>query len=307
MNEEYNIDATSFYKEIIDNLYDGVYFVDRDRNITYWNKGAERITGYKADEVMGLSCRDNLLNHVTEDGLPLCHNGCPLSACMQDGVPREADVFLHHSDGHRIPVLVRAAPMYDNDGKIIGAVESFSADTGVSTVRRELNELRQSSQTDKLTGIANRQSLDARLHGMIAEQHEQDESGFAIMFIDIDDFKKVNDSFGHDTGDKVLQMVAQTIQKNLRRSDIVGRWGGEEFLVILYQVNSEKAVKNIAEKIRMLIEYSRLDLEKTRISVTVSIGATLLTKEDTIKSVVDRADQLMYNSKTAGKNQVSIG
>ena len=307
MDENHIPDPSSFYKEIIDNLFDGVYFVDRDRNITYWNKGAERITGYKGEDIMGLSCRDNILNHVSEDGTPLCYNNCPLAACMEDGETREADVFLHHVDGHRIPVFVRAAPIHDENGNIIGAVESFSADTGISTVRRELKELRQSSQIDKLTGIANRRSLDARLHGIIAEQKEHKESHFAIMFLDIDDFKKINDTYGHKIGDRVLKMVAQTIQKNLRRSDVVGRWGGEEFLVIFYQVNSGKSISRIVEKIRMLIEHSRLDIENSHINVTVSIGATFLALEDTVETVVNRADQLMYHSKASGKNHVSIG
>ncbi len=77
-----------FYKEIIDNLYDGVYFVDRDRVITYWNKGAERITGYSAEQTIGRACRDNLLNHVTANGVELCLTNCPLAAVMQDGNPR---------------------------------------------------------------------------------------------------------------------------------------------------------------------------------------------------------------------------
>jgi diguanylate cyclase (GGDEF)-like protein/PAS domain S-box-containing protein len=307
MENEFDIDAASFYKGIIDNLYDGIYFVDTDRNITYWNKGAERITGYKTEEVMGLSCRDNVLNHVTETGVPLCHNGCPLAACMQDGTPREADVFLHHADGHRIPVLVRAAPMYDKEGRIIGAVETFSADTGISTVRRELHELRQSSQVDRLTGIANRRALEARLHGIIAEHQEQQEQHFAVIFIDIDNFKHVNDTFGHEIGDNVLQMVAQTLQKNLRRSDVVGRWGGEEFLAILYEVDTAQAAISVAEKMRMLVEHSRLDVENKHINVTVSIGVTMLSNEDDIESVINRADQLMYISKASGKNHVSLG
>jgi PAS domain S-box-containing protein len=101
----------SFYKDVIDNLYDGVYFVDRERVITFWNKGAERISGYSSQQVIGHSCRDNLLNHVTAHGVQLCQGQCPLAACMEDGRPREADVFLHHADGQRIPILVRAAPM----------------------------------------------------------------------------------------------------------------------------------------------------------------------------------------------------
>ena len=82
---------TDFYKNIIDNLYDGIYFVDRDRRIIYWNKGAERITGYSAAQVIGRRCQDNLLNHVTANGVPLCQAHCPLAAVMGDGQPREAE------------------------------------------------------------------------------------------------------------------------------------------------------------------------------------------------------------------------
>jgi PAS domain S-box-containing protein len=92
---EYN----DFSKKLIDNLYDGIYFCDRERVITYWNKGAERITGYPASLVIGHSCRDNLLNHVTADGLQLCLNDCPLAVCMKECQTREAEVLLHHADG----------------------------------------------------------------------------------------------------------------------------------------------------------------------------------------------------------------
>ena len=110
-----------FYRKILDNLFDGVYFVDRDRVITYWNKGAEKITGYDAGQVMGRSCRDNILNHVTANGVQLCLTNCPLASTMEDGKQREAEVYLHHADGHRLPVTVRASPIYDEQGNIIGA------------------------------------------------------------------------------------------------------------------------------------------------------------------------------------------
>src|SRR5512138_2173073 len=131
-------DEKNFYKNVIDNLYDGVYFVDRDRRITYWNKGAERITGYTAEHSIGRRCRDNLLNHVTANGIPLCQEHCPLAAVMEDGQEREAEVFLHHADGYRVPVLVRGAPLRDESGNIIGAVESFSNNASLMDTRRKL-------------------------------------------------------------------------------------------------------------------------------------------------------------------------
>jgi diguanylate cyclase (GGDEF)-like protein/PAS domain S-box-containing protein len=296
-----------FYKNLIDNLYDGVYFVDRNRVITYWNKGAERITGYKSSEVIGRSCRDNLLNHVNKEGVQLCQEHCPLAACMEDGMPREVDAFLHHVDGHRMPVLVRAAPLMDAEGGIIGSVETFTRDLGVRSVRHELRELRQNVITDKLTGIGNRRYLDARLRSAITELSYEKDLSTGLLLMDIDHFKRVNDAHGHDAGDRALRMVAATLQNNLRKSDILGRWGGEEFLVILYGLVSSEWLMAIAETLRLLIESSRLDLETTSLRVTVSTGATLLRPDDTPESAFRRVDSLLYRSKHGGRNQVSTG
>ena len=296
-----------FYKDIIDNLNDGVYFVDRERVITYWNKGAERITGYTSQQAVGRSCRDNLLNHVTADGDLVCLSQCPLAACMEDGTAREAYVFLHHADGHRIPVWVRAAPLRDAQGNIIGSVEIFTANTEMMTLRYKVGELRRALNTDKLTGIGNRQFIEGRLHALIAEKALRTDTVAGLLFIDIDHFKQINDTYGHDFGDKVLVMVAQTVQHNLRKSDVLGRWGGEEFIAILYDVETFQQLKSIADKLRVLVEFSRLDLPGASLSVTISIGATFLLPIDTPESIVSRADELMYQSKRNGRNQVSLG
>ncbi len=295
-----------FYKELIDNLYDGVYFVDRDRVITYWNKGAERITGYNAGHTIGHSCRENLLNHVTANGVQLCLTNCPLAACMEDGNVREAEVFLHHADGHRLPVVVRAAPLRDDHGEIIGAVETFSNNNNVITARRELREMRFKAFTDHLTNIPNRRYMEGRLRAAIA-QYSGLTGGAGLLFIDVDHFKKLNDLHGHEVGDKVLRMVANSLMLNLRATDTVGRWGGEEFLVILHDVQTVEALEQIAAKLSTLVACSRLDLDDQSLCVTISVGATLLRPGDTPEIFVRRADQLMYQSKQAGRNRVTIG
>jgi len=301
------VKENSFYKDILDSLYDGVYFVDLNRIITYWNKGAERITGYPNNQVLGLSCRDNLLNHVTIEGVELCYTQCPLAACMEDGVTRDADVFLHHADGHRVPVLVRVAPMKNEKGEIVGAVETFSVDAGARAVRQELHELRKNIQMDRLTGVANRGYLEGKLHGVIAELAYRQKAAIGLLFIDIDRFKIINDTYGHNAGDKVLSMVALTLKNNVRESDIVGRWGGEEFLAILYDLEDQEILAAVAGKLRVLVESSRLDLENASLSVTISVGATLFRASDTPASIIQRADELMYQSKQDGRNRVSVG
>ncbi len=299
-------DEDNFYKELIDNLHDGIYFVDRERVITYWNKGAARITGYDSGRVTGHACHENILNHVSANGVQLCHGQCPLAACMADGKPREAEVFLHHADGHRVPVLVKVAPVRDANGLVVGAVETFNNNSNTINARHQLRELRRTVNSDMLTGVGNRRFLEGQLRGVVAEfDHQPGAAG--LLFLDIDNFKNVNDTFGHEVGDQVLRMVAATLRQNLRATDAVGRWGGEEFIVILHDIASEAPLRAIAEKLCSLVETSRLDLDEVALSVTFSTGATLLRPEDTPETWVHRADQLMYKSKQSGGNRVSVG
>jgi diguanylate cyclase (GGDEF)-like protein/PAS domain S-box-containing protein len=297
---------TDFYKNIIDNLHDGVYFVDRDRTITYWNKGAERISGYTAAQVIGRRCRDNLLNHVTANGVSLCQDHCPLAAVMEDGKTREAEVYLHHANGHRVPVMVRATALRDEAGNIVGAVESFSNNSTVINARRRLSEMQHLARTDSLTRIGNREHIEGRVRAVIAE-FENSRSMAGLLFMDIDHFKRINDTYGHEAGDLALRMVANTVRLALRVTDTIGRWGGEEFVAILYDVSNERTLYATAEKVRSLIETSSLDIDGHSLTVTASIGATLLYSNDTSDSLVRRADSLMYRSKRAGGNRVTVG
>lgn len=294
------------YRELIDNLYEGVYFVDRERRITYWNKGAERITGYDGDRVLGRCCGDDLLNHVASDGRELCGDGCPLLACMSDGQTREAEVFLHHADGHRVPVLVRAAPMRDDHGEIVGAVESFSSAERLVAAREKVRQLRQVTRTDDLTGIRNRVHLEGCLVAAIA-QAEAGTAAPAVLFADLDRFKDVNDRHGHDVGDRVLRMVATTLQQNLRDTDVVGRWGGEEFAAVLHDIPSDDVLREVTGQLRSLVASCGLDLDGGRLRVTVSIGATRVRPDDDPESVLRRADRLMYRSKQEGRDRVTVG
>jgi len=128
---------------------------------------------------------------------------------------------------------------------------------------------------------------------------------FGILFMDIDHFKKVNDLHGHDIGDKVLIMVSNTFMKNVRASDIVGRWGGEEFLAIIPNITEEQ-LHFTANKLRVLVEQSGFSLYSDIVQVTVSIGATLAQPKDTTETLLERADKLLYYSKANGRNRVSI-
>jgi diguanylate cyclase (GGDEF)-like protein/PAS domain S-box-containing protein len=296
----------NFYKEILNSLQDGIYYLDRNRVITYWNRGAEQITGYSADQVLGTSCRNNLLNHVNENGLVLCKDHCPMAATMQDGQPREAYVYLHHAEGHRVPVQIRATPIRDENGNIVGAVETFNKGSSPEKTERRIRKLQQTALLDPLTAIGNRRHLESRLKISLLDFHEN-KIPFGLLFCDIDHFKSLNDTFGHNLGDKVLRMIAKTLRANIRDTDTMGRWGGEEFLVILKNVDT-KSLLSISEKLLNLVRQSHLTLpDKRTLSATISIGGTPIRESDTTDTIVDRADRLMYQSKANGRNRVTIG
>ena len=297
-------ETRELYKTILDNIYDGVYFADRSRRITYWNKGAERISGFEGSEVIGRSCSENILVHVNSKGVNLCKNMCPLAKTIRDGKTRETEAFLHHKNGHRVPVAIRTTPLRDSTGKIVGAVEIFNDNSSQMALRQRFNELQEMALYDELTGIANRRYIEMNLKTRFGEMRRYGRI-FGVLFIDIDHFKEINDTYGHDVGDRVLKMVADTLVNNLRAFDILGRWGGEEFVSVVVNVN-EELLSSIAHRFRFLVEQSRLSVESVALRVTVSIGATLARPKDTVKTLMKRADRLMYRSKQLGRNRVCI-
>jgi diguanylate cyclase (GGDEF)-like protein/PAS domain S-box-containing protein len=290
----------------LDNLYDGVYYVDRERRITFWNKAAERITGFTKAEVLGKHCADNLLRHVDERGNALCECTCPLAYTLSDGQPRSASVFLHHKDGHRLPVAIGVAPITDQRQNIIGAVEIFRDNSTTVAALEHLKELEDLAYLDGLTQIANRTYLESFIVGKFNEFRRLGWS-FGVIFVDVDHFKPVNDNFGHHTGDAVLKMVAQTLVKNCRSFDLAGRWGGDEFLCVISKLKDADQIRTIAERLRALGESAWVSLPDRSLYVTISLGVTLARLQDTPETLIHRADGLMYRSKAAGRNLVTYG
>jgi diguanylate cyclase (GGDEF)-like protein/PAS domain S-box-containing protein len=293
-----------FYKILLDNISDGVYFVDVKRMITFWNKGAERITGFKAEDVLGTCCADNILVHVDENGTHLCDGSCPLLCSTETGCISNADVYLHHKNGQRVKVSINASPIVDNDGIIAGAIEIFRDFTSREIDNRVMDELKKSALVDPLTDLPNRRYLEMKINSCLEEFKSLGPS-FGAIFGDIDSFKHINDTYGHLVGDDVLKMVAKTLSGNIRANDFIGRWGGEEFVLLITHVSGENLEK-IAEKLRMLVESSFLLLGETKLQATISMGATAVVAGDTAESILKRADELMYRAKHSGKNCVII-
>jgi diguanylate cyclase (GGDEF)-like protein/PAS domain S-box-containing protein len=293
-----------YLKKILDNIYDGIYCVDKDRKIIYWNKGAEKFTGYNASEVVGRFCWDNILSHVDKNGKTLCDGLCPVGKCFSDSRMREIDVYLQHKEGHRVPVAMRIVPLQDAPDEMVVAVEILNENSPKYVLYQKVEKLQKLALLDPLVEIGNRRYVEINLRGRLEEMKRYGWP-FGVLFIDIDNFKQVNDAYGHNAGDMVLKMLGKTMQNSIRPFDIVGRWGGEEFITLLVNIKQDN-LRLVADRIRRLIEQSSISAVSDTIRVTVSIGATIACQNDTIQTLVNRADRFMYQSKTSGKNCVTI-
>lgn len=280
-------------------LHEGVYVVDRERRIRFWNEGARRITGWSADEVVTRLCQDNVLQHVDEEGNILCHTSCPLTAAMASGNAGESLIYLRHRDGHRRGVHVRVMPVRDAEGQVVGAVEAFD----VADAPERLERLERLAYTDPLTGLANRRYLDQSLQ---ARHQDLARNGwpFAVLLVDVDQFKGFNDVHGYAIGDRVLRMVATSLHAATRPTDTVGRYGGDEFLLILPGLG-DAALHAVANRVRALVASSGLETDGVQLQVTVSVGAAIARRGEPLAELLQRADAHLKASKVGGRNRVT--
>lgn len=288
-------------ESLLASMSEALYLVDESRTIRYWNRAAEQLTGFTAEDVVGRRCRDGILNHVDEAGRSLCGTSCPLLGTMRDGQVREVLAFAHHRDGHRMPVAVKAAPLRDDTGVIRGAVEVFHDDSRCRELAGQAADAQRLAATDQVTGVRNRRMLERDLRRLGDEQARYARR-FAVLFADIDRFKSVNDRYGHAAGDEVLRCVAATLDGCTRAGDVVGRWGGEEFL-ILAPVDDVAEARRLAERIRRMVAASWVEVDGERVAIKVSIGIALSRRLERVVETVARADQAMLSAKARGRNR----
>jgi diguanylate cyclase (GGDEF)-like protein len=199
-------------------------------------------------------------------------------------------------------------PLIEN-GEVVAVCVTIADVTELAVAWKErevaLEALRDSSERDALTGLYNRRHVDRRLQSEFNSWTRHHDT-FAVLLFDIDHFKRINDTYGHPTGDAVLRNIAATVSPQLRNSDILGRYGGEEFIVILPHCD-EAGATVVGEKIRAAIEQAALEVSTGALRVTVSVGGCAATDGLTgVATLVAEADQALYDAKHGGRNQVCI-
>ncbi|MCK9224102.1 MAG: diguanylate cyclase [Candidatus Muirbacterium halophilum] len=245
-----------FYKNILDNISDGIYFVDLEKKITYWNKGAEKITGFNSEEVLGSKCSDNILNHISGCGENMCKGGCPLQYTLNDGFEREAEVYLSHKSGARLPVRLKTTPIYDKDKNMIGAVEIFSDNSSAISAYEMADKLRKLAFIDDITNLPNKKYMEIKIENLINEL-EKHNVVFGMIIAKIENYEELCEKSGIENGHKVLNIIAKTLKAIIAPYYNLGRFEENSFVIVVPNVN-ETDFNEFKNRLRIIVSNCNL-------------------------------------------------
>jgi diguanylate cyclase (GGDEF)-like protein/PAS domain S-box-containing protein len=285
----------------LESIGDAVISTDAEGRIEYINPVAESLTGWSLAEARGqpIGAVLRIVNELTRE--PIENSLSGTLGRSESGTPAEHAVLITRS-GNEVAIQESAAPICDRGGRVIGAVLVFH---DVTRERRLKRALSWQASHDALTGLINRREFDSRLHRALLSA-QRGTGACALLYIDLDQFKVVNDTCGHQAGDRLLRDVTGVLQMRVRASDIIARLGGDEFGVLLESCTLEQATR-IAEGVRQAIRDFRFVWGNSTLSVGASIGIVQIRAEtENVTSIMSAADIACYAAKDAGRNRIHV-
>jgi diguanylate cyclase (GGDEF)-like protein/PAS domain S-box-containing protein len=285
---------------LLDALGEGVYGVDHHGHCIFINPAALKMLGFSEDDIIGHD-QHALFHQRHPDGSHYPAHDCPIHLSLRDGKTRSGEEWFWRKDGSGFPVTITVSP-HLMDRKHRGAVVVFHDIT-----ERKLNDerIRHLAQHDTLTDLPNRALLKDRLQQAMSYA-KRDKQRVALMFIDLDRFKPINDSMGHVVGDWLLKEAANRMRACVRESDTVARVGGDEFVVLLRTVDCAEDAVLVAEKIRNMLN-KPFELAQQSLQISCSVGLALYPDHaQTENELLDYADIAMYRAKQLGRDKVEI-
>lgn len=285
---------------LLNSAGEGIYGVDREGRCTFINPAALAILGFSKEEVLGKN-QHVIFHHHHKDGTPYPAEECPINQTLRDGIRRGVEDAFIRKNGEIFPVQLTVTPMHEN-GQIIGVEAVFQDIAQRKEMEEELIRL---ATTDSLTGVANRRHFIEQMEIELAHFIRFKQPA-AFLMVDIDHFKSVNDTYGHATGDFVLQHFTELTKQRLRRVDLLGRLGGEEFGILLPGTDAEGAML-FAERFRSNVADTPAQSGEGSIPFTISIGIAMFEARDSAAdSIMARADMALYRAKADGRNRVVL-
>lgn len=303
-----------FLNNLLDAIPSMLFIVDDDVRVVYLNAAAKK-TLNSDDGQAYLKTGGNILNCINSGPAgDQCGKSVNCGSCIIRDSVNQASLgrsvhrrtakmdIVGKNGGHDVHFMVTAAPfVYEDAALVILIMEDISAQKETEEKMKQLNELLEHrASTDPLTGIFNRLRFNEYLEREISEARRYRHSLALIMF-DIDHFKLINDTHGHQAGDTVLRELAAVVAANIRDVDVFSRWGGEEFMILSAHTDLGNGLQ-LAEKLRKAIEQHRFVGTGT---LTCSFGVTQYAEGDTVESLTRHADAALYHAKNSGRNRVS--
>lgn len=297
----YRLSDPEVLRDVLEELSTGVYIVDPERRILFWNQGAEKISGHLSQDVVGRCCGEKILAHCDESSRILCGDECPLLQTMRDGRRRTADVYLRHKAGHRVSVHLEANPIRDEHGTIIGVAESFFERRYVPQPDRRLNNI---PAVDKATGLPDQVVVESQLQQCLNEFQEHGVP-FCVFQLRIDKLEELRSSRGRDAEEAILRVVSQTLRNLLRPTDVIGQWIDGDFLAIARNCQAH-SIGKVARRLEKIASRSEIVWWGDEISATLSVGATSILPGDSMESLLDRAQRALCASVQDGGDRITI-
>lgn len=292
------------YLYLLESLYDGFYMVDADQRFVVWNCGAERLLGHSPHAMTHHTWSSRLLRQATSDGRELGDRECPLNLVMKNNRASTNIMKWRHADGHWVDAEAQTVPLIGHDGRLQGVAEIFRDLSRTTRRPLEYRELKLAASRDSLTSVANRGELETQLTLLVNEFAEKKNAEpFSVIFLDIDRFKPINDTYGHVAGDQVLIEIARLMQHETYSGELVGRYGGEEFVILCPSTDLKHAQKR-ADRLRQTISRKEI-AQLSGNSITASFGVAQMEPGDSVSSLLRRADRALYLSKENGRNRTT--
>jgi diguanylate cyclase (GGDEF)-like protein/PAS domain S-box-containing protein len=303
--QEWRSDGTlAMLQEVLNGVSDGVYFVDRDRKILLWNRGAQELSGFSSQEVVGRCCADNLLQHVDDQGRRLCTGHCPLTDAMETGISQTSEVYLHHKQGFRKPVAVRVKPVFDEKGEIVGAVETFSDNTKMRSAAAEIERLKSFALYDPIAGIGNKSFIECQLRSALSTD-AGDKFSLAVLLVRLMGLREIAQRHGAEIGNEAVRVMAQTLTGSLRAGDSLGHCSEEDFVALLLNARENEA-RAVAQRSINLIRQSSMRFAKFEMEIQAYVSGTCMRRGDTVESVLRRAEELQHRVGLEGAREILI-
>jgi diguanylate cyclase (GGDEF)-like protein/PAS domain S-box-containing protein len=297
------LDDPEIFQSVLESLQTGVYLVDRNRRIRFWNQGAERITGYFRQDVVGRFLRDHFLAHSIQSNDFESDPADPLNLVFRDGKPSVMEVSILHKDGYRVPVLLRTIPIRNSHGTVIGAAESFDRNQSASDWTRRQAGLADFGCLDEVTGVPSRKFMETHLRENLMKFAEHS-IPFGILVIQVDGMDQFRCSRGPGVVPTILRVVAQTVEHSLRPTDLLGRWSDQLFLAVLMECK-EFEVERVGERVRKIVGQSEIEWWGDVFSVTCAFGGAGSRFGDSPEQLLERAETSLQESIAKGGDCVT--